>query len=96
MVYVGVGGEIDSVVNPDLIVQPGSSVVITLLNGDGMQHDLVIPDFDFQTPLVNKKDDKVGVVFEVDADSSGTYPYFCSVAGHRQAGMEGKLFVSQP
>jgi nitrite reductase (NO-forming) len=96
MVYVGVGGEIDGQVNPDLIVRPGSSVIITLLNGDGMQHDLIIPDLNFKTPMVHSKDDKVGVVFEVGEGISGTYPYFCSVAGHRQAGMEGRLIVSQP
>jgi nitrite reductase (NO-forming) len=96
MAYVGMGGEIDGLVNPDLVVEPGSSVVITLLNGDGMQHDLVIPDLDFRTPLVSSKDDKIGVVFEVGEEQSGTFPYYCSVAGHRQAGMEGRLIVSQP
>lgn len=96
LVYVGAGGDIDGLVNPDLIVQPGSRVIITLLNGDGIQHNLTIPDFDFQAPLVSRRSDKVGVVFEVGDESSGNYPYFCSVPGHHQAGMEGRLVVNQP
>jgi nitrite reductase (NO-forming) len=91
-----VWAEVDGLENPDLVVEPGSSVVITLLNGDGMQHDLFIPDLNFRTPLVSSKDEKIGVVFEVSKGQSGTYPYYCSVAGHRQAVIEGKLIVSQP
>ncbi|MFN3335060.1 MAG: plastocyanin/azurin family copper-binding protein, partial [Caldilinea sp.] len=34
----------------------------------------------------------VGVTFT--ADASSVYAYLCTVAGHRQAGMEGRLVVT--
>src|SRR5512146_3409765 len=35
LAFFGVGGEIDGKMNPDLIVKPGDTVELTLLNGDG-------------------------------------------------------------
>ncbi|MBM3122723.1 MAG: nitrite reductase, copper-containing, partial [Chloroflexi bacterium] len=40
LVFVGVGGDIDKQSNPTLQVQPGDVVEITLVNGDGVMHDL--------------------------------------------------------
>lgn len=91
MVYIGVGGEIDGLVNPDLVVQTGAVVRIVLINGDGMPHDLAIPDLSVQTSLVMNQDQTAEALF--DARQSGVYDYYCTVAGHRQAGMEGKLTV---
>src|SRR5690554_4388581 len=45
-VYIGVGGDIDEVVNPELRVPEGVTVEITLVNGDGMEHDIVLGDLD--------------------------------------------------
>jgi len=39
--------------------------------------------------------DRGEIVFTVGKNQSGTYPYFCTVPGHRQAGMEGKLIVGE-
>ena len=36
------------------------------------------------------------VSFEVNENQDGTYPYFCTQAGHRQMGQEGKLIVGDP
>jgi len=41
MVFVGVGGDIDGLVNPDLVVEPGAVVKVNLVNGDGPEHDIV-------------------------------------------------------
>jgi nitrite reductase (NO-forming) len=94
MVFAGVSGEIDGVVNPDLIVPPGSTVHLTLINGDGMPHDLVVPDLNVHTAITMAKGDVVEVVFE--ADAAGEFVYYCTISGHRQAGMEGKLIVTEP
>jgi len=96
MVYVGVGGDIDGLVNPDLFVQPGATVLVTLINGDGIPHDVSFPDFVAKSPLVSSKGKSTQVSFEVNENQAGTYPYFCTQAGHRQMGQEGKLIVGDP
>jgi uncharacterized cupredoxin-like copper-binding protein len=96
MSYVGRGGEIDGVTNPDLLVKQGDTVRIILKNGDFMQHDLYIPDFDVKTPPVVANGDRVELVFEVKGQPAGVYAYFCTFPGHRQAGQEGKLVIAEP
>lgn len=92
--YIGVGGDIDGLVNPNLIVQKGDTVHAVLLNGDGLPHDLTFPQQNAHTSMVAGKGQKTDVTFEVN--ESGTFAYYCTVAGHRQAGQEGKLIVSEP
>jgi nitrite reductase (NO-forming) len=94
MAFVGVGGEIDGVINPDLVARQGDKVRVTLINGDGMPHDFAIPDLDAHTSMVSAKGQTAEVVFEIGA--AGEFAYYCTVPGHRQAGMEGRLIVSQP
>ena len=96
LAYIGIGGEIDGIVNPDLTVQPGDVVHVTLVNGDGMPHDLLLPDFDVKTSYVSKIGEQTEVIFQVGDMQPGTYVYYCTVPGHRQAGQEGKLIVSTP
>jgi len=93
MVFVGVGGAIDGVVNPELTAQAGETVRVTLINGDGMPHDFSIAGLGIQTPLLTAKGATADVVFSVTQAQAGTYDYFCTVSGHRQAGMAGKLVV---
>jgi nitrite reductase (NO-forming) len=92
MVFTGVGGAIDGVVDPTLQVKQGDTVQITLVDGDGAQHDISFPDFNATSEMVNGQGAKVSVSFQ--ADKSGEFAYFCTLPGHRQAGMEGKLVVS--
>lgn len=91
MVYLGTGGTIDGVVNPGLIVKQGDTVHITFINGDGMPHDLAIPDLGVRTSVMTSKDQATRVTF--GAVENGTYTYYCTIAGHRQAGMEGNLII---
>jgi nitrite reductase (NO-forming) len=94
MAFVGVGGEIDGATNPDLKAQPGDRIRVTLINGDGMPHDLAIPELDVQSSMVTAKGQTADVVFEISA--TGEFAYYCTISGHRQAGMEGRLIVSKP
>jgi nitrite reductase (NO-forming) len=96
MVFVGVGGEIDKVVNPDLLVFPGDQVRLILENGDGIPHDWTVPEFNGKTPVVGMKEKSVETSFPVAEEMSGTYAYFCTLPGHRQAGQEGKFIVAEP
>lgn len=95
LLYEGVGGEIDGVINPDLFVQPGGVVQINLLNGDSMQHDVFFPDFNAKSKYVSKLGDQTQITFGVGDMQPGSYVYYCTVPGHRQAGQEGKLIVRE-
>ncbi len=91
LIFVGVGGEIDGEINPNLYAVKGDLVEITLINDDGMLHDLVITEFDAATPQFFEKEKQEKINFI--ADQEGQFSYFCSVPGHRQSGMEGFLII---
>ncbi len=91
MAFVGIGGEIDGVVNPTLRVAVGDVVQVSLLNNDGIEHDVVFPTFNAGTNRVSRKGASSVTVFR--ADTAGEFEYICSLPGHRQAGMEGKIQV---
>ncbi len=93
LAFVGVGGTIDGVANPTLRVKPGDVVQVTLINGDGAEHDISFPDFNAMSDHVMNKDASSVIIFR--ADKKGEFPYFCTVTGHRQAGMEGRLVVGE-
>ena len=90
--FIGVGGEIDGQENPILQAKVGDTVAITLVNDDGRSHDVVITEFGAATSIFGSRGQEETVVFTVD--EAGTFFYFCSVGGHRRAGMEGQFIVS--
>ncbi|MEJ5240521.1 MAG: copper-containing nitrite reductase [Anaerolineales bacterium] len=92
MVFIGVGGEIDGVVNPTLSARVGNTVKITLTSGDGVEHDIAFPDFNAKSEHVVGKGSSVTLTFT--ADKSGSFVYYCTLPGHREAGMEGKFNVT--
>jgi len=91
MAFVGVGGEIDGVVNPELTVDVGDTVRITVINGDPLLHDLTIDEFGVTTGQL--VEDEQTVTVEFVAGQAGTFEYYCSVPGHRETGMKGLLNV---
>ena len=95
LLYIGVGGEIDGIINPDLVVHPSAVVRITLVNGDSMVHDLFIPDLDEKTEYVRKLGEQKEIIFEIGNMQPGSYVYYCTLPGHRKAGQEGKLIVEE-
>jgi nitrite reductase (NO-forming) len=92
MVYIGQGGEIDGKVNPVLTAVEGQVVQLTLINGEGAEHDIVFPDQNTTSPRVTGKGASTTIAFR--ADRSGDFVYFCSVPGHRLAGMQGQFLVT--
>jgi nitrite reductase (NO-forming) len=93
LVYIGQGGEIDGVVNPELIASPGDTVEIILINGDGAEHDIAVPELNAHSEHIVGRNSETTLVFEVN--DAGEYDYYCTLPGHRAAGMEGKLVVGQ-
>jgi len=93
MVYLGVGGEIEGKVNPVLTAAEGQAVQLTLINGEGAEHDIVFPDQDAKSPRVTGKGASTTIAFR--AAKSGDFIYFCSVPGHQLAGMQGQFIVTQ-
>jgi nitrite reductase (NO-forming) len=51
LAFVGVGGDLDGVVNPTLRFSEGAVVQIDLLNDDGIEHDLSFPDLACQATV---------------------------------------------
>ena len=92
MVYIGVGGAIDGKVNPILTASEGQVVQLTLINGEGAEHDIVFPDQNTKSPRVTGKGASTTIAFR--ASKAGDFIYFCSVPGHQLAGMQGQFIVT--
>jgi nitrite reductase (NO-forming) len=81
LAFISEGGGIDGVVNPTLKVRDNAVVQVTLVNGDGA------------TNRVRGQGASSITVFR--ASKSGEFAYFCTLPGHRAAGMEGVLVVGE-
>ncbi len=91
LVFMGNAGAINGKANPTLNVPLGAVVQINLVNGDGATHDLTVADFAAKSNQINVKGSSTSIVFR--ADKKGEFTYICSLPGHVQAGMIGKLVV---
>ena len=89
--YRGIGGEIDGVRNPTLWARTGETVRITIVNGELMVHDIVLEKLNIRSAQILDRGARSSIVFEAQANDI----YFCSLPGHRAAGMEGRLEVSE-
>lgn len=94
LIFAGQGGRIDGQANPDLKVKVGDVVQITLIDGDGAEHDITLPDFNAQSDKVSRKGGSSIIAFR--ADKEGTFTYLCSIPGHKEAGMIGNIVVTNP
>jgi uncharacterized cupredoxin-like copper-binding protein len=90
------GGDAVTIIAKDIAFEPtefsipaDTDVKITLDNEGSLQHDFNIEDTDFATELLNGGESET-ITVNLEA---GEYVYFCSVPGHREAGMEGTLTV---
>ncbi len=69
---------------------PAGQVTVELVNEGAIVHDVVIEEIgDEVVATANGGETATGQV-ELEP---GTYTYYCSIAGHRSAGMEGTLTV---
>ena len=70
---------------------PAGPVSATLVNEGSIEHNVVIEELDNQKILDAPPGETVTAEVELEP---GEYTYFCDVAGHRAAGMEGTLTVT--
>ena len=92
MVYIGVGGDIDGIVNPTLQAQVGDIVQISLINGEGAIHDIAMEELGIRSQRVFGTGAGTSIAFQVS--EAGALTYFCTLPGHREAGMIGQLIVT--
>lgn len=88
-------------------VQAGRPVKLALQNDDAVLHDFAIQEIDVKVKSTGHDDHahassialhvsaaagKTGSI-EFTPEKAGTYTYYCTVDGHRDAGMEGQFVV---
>lgn len=93
LAFVGESGPIKGQVNPDLRAPEGAIVRIELINGDGVIHDIVVPEFGADSAKISTQGASTTIVFE--AGKQGTFEYYCSLPGHKAMGMLGRLIVGE-
>ena len=88
--YRGLGGEIDGVRNPALWARTGETVRITIVNGETMVHDVALEKHQIRSTQILDPGDTTSITFKAEQSDV----YFCTLPGHRTAGMEGRFDVS--
>jgi nitrite reductase (NO-forming) len=73
---------------PSEIEAAAGEIAVEIANLDAFDHDFTIDELDVQ--LLLGPSETVKGVFEA---TPGTYTFYCSIPGHREAGMEGTLTV---
>lgn len=73
-----------------ITISAGDQVTISFKNTGRALHNLVVSQLGIGTRTIGAGQTDT---IEFTAPASGTYTFFCSVSGHRAAGMEGSLKV---
>lgn len=73
----------------ELAIPANSDVTITITNTGALQHDFVVDALGIKSELLNSGE---STTVTINA-APGAYEYYCSVPGHREAGMVGTLTV---
>lgn len=93
LVFLGVGGDINGMINPTLHADPGETITVMLVNGGEGEHDIYFPNIKIKSERVTEKGKSVSVTFTVP-NREVELEYHDSVANHAQIGMVGILQVS--
>ncbi len=78
---------------PDSFTAPAGEITVELTSEQGINHTFVIEELDDE--LVVEAEAGATETGTVTIDEPGDYTFYCDVAGHREAGMEGTLEVVQ-
>ena len=85
--YQGVGGDVDGVRNPVLRAKRGETVRIVLVNREALVHDLALETMNIKSKEILDVGERTDIVFTAVEDDI----YYCTIPGHRAAGMEGRF-----
>jgi len=78
--------------DPDEITVTAGEDVAIVLTSEDLLHDFTIDELDAHVAADADETNEGGL----RADEPGRYTFYCTVAGHRDAGMEGTLIVEAP
>ena len=78
--------------DPDEITVVAGEDVAIVLTSEDLLHDFTIDELDAHVAADADETNEGGL----RADEPGRYTFYCTVAGHRDAGMEGTLIVEEP
>jgi plastocyanin len=73
-------------------VKSGTPVRVTIINSGALEHDWVVDNLDGKKLSADAKP-KTNATAEFTPTAAGTYEFYCSIPGHREAGMKGTLTV---
>ena len=77
---------------PEILEIPaGGQVELELANQDSEEHTLVISDL--AVAMLAGPGQTVRSTVAVNRKRRGRFPFFCSIPGHRESGMEGTIEV---
>ncbi|WP_128548489.1 PVC-type heme-binding CxxCH protein [Larkinella soli] len=79
----------DGARNPILKANRGDRVRITITNGEQMTHDIALEKLGIKSKTIQEKGAKASITFKAEKNDI----YYCSVPGHRQAGMVGNFEI---
>jgi|FLOH01.1.fsa_nt_gi putative membrane-bound dehydrogenase-like protein len=85
--FRGIGGEIDGIRNPILQANKGEVIRITIENGEILTHDIAMVNAGVKSETIVDEGATTSITFTAEASDT----YYCSIPGHRTAGMEGKF-----
>lgn len=81
--------DLDGKRNPVLQAQKGETVRIKIVNGEPMTHDIALEKLGIRSRVLVETGDTASIVFKaVNSDT-----YYCTIPGHKAAGMVGKFEV---
>ena len=89
--YKGVGGAIDGIRNPLLQAIKGEMVRITIINVEVLAHDIALVKQPIKSAEILEIGERASITFTAEEDDI----YYCTIPGHRAAGMEGKFQLIQ-
>jgi putative membrane-bound dehydrogenase-like protein len=79
----------DGTRNPTLKANKGDRVRITITNGEIMTHDIALEKLGLKSKTILEKGSSTSITFKAEQNDT----YYCSVPGHRAAGMVGNFEI---